>query len=124
MITDEERNRLAALYNALPNGEPEIMTKDNVVYVNNAVLESIRGEHQQQMEALLQKLHRLEGNDTSSTDTIAEQELDRIELPKGTLIKFNGMPFTLAQDTIVLGRSSNYQMALDMFANPRIKSIA
>lgn len=60
----------------------------------------------------------------SQAVSIEDGHLDRIELKKGTLIKLNGMPFNLADDTVVLGLESNYRLALDILTNPRIKSIA
>lgn len=41
-----------------------------------------------------------------------EQKLDRIELKRGTTIKLGGYPFVLAQDTVILGRTWNYQDAV------------
>ncbi|MDR1007837.1 MAG: hypothetical protein LBL65_04635 [Campylobacteraceae bacterium] len=39
------------------------------------------------------------------------EELDVIVIPKGTVIHFKAMPFQLKEDTVVLGRKENYQLA-------------
>jgi hypothetical protein len=38
------------------------------------------------------------------------ENLDRIVVPKDTVIHIGGLPFQLEQDTTVLGRESNYNL--------------
>lgn len=37
-----------------------------------------------------------------------DQELDRITVPAGTVVKIDGMPFELAGETVVLGLRVNF----------------
>lgn len=42
-----------------------------------------------------------------------KQELEELTIPKGTIVKINGIPFELPEDTKVLGLESNLRLALD-----------
>jgi hypothetical protein len=42
-----------------------------------------------------------------------DHDLQQLTLPAGTAIRLNGMPFVLENDTPVLGREENLQVALD-----------
>ena len=41
-----------------------------------------------------------------------DEPLEKILFKKGTVLKFGGMPFSLPQDTYLLGRMENYKYAL------------
>ena len=41
-----------------------------------------------------------------------DNKVERLVLPKGLTIKFGGLPFTLNNDTIVVGLRENFEMAL------------
>jgi hypothetical protein len=41
-------------------------------------------------------------------------ELDEISVPEGTLIHIGGIPFRLKEDTVLLGKQANYNLAMDI----------
>lgn len=40
-----------------------------------------------------------------------DQAIERIKVPAGAVVKIGGMPFELADDTVVLGTPGNYRLA-------------
>lgn len=47
---------------------------------------------------------------------MSDEKIDRIQIPKGTLIHIEGMPFSLESDTVVLGVATN----LALFSSVRV----